>query len=88
MTEAEQEFIEGIRDAVDYWRRESRASREDALSGVAHSILCVLDGVTAWGPECCYDLVRKAAEPEEGDTPPDQTISAMFHELLYKDGWA
>jgi hypothetical protein len=82
-SELERELIDEIRGAVEYWRREEQVDKNEALSGLAHSILCILDGVS--GGEYGYLLVP---EPwaDNGEAIPS-IGNSMLHELLYEGDW-
>lgn len=85
------DFIHQCKAMVDYWAEEPVESREQ-LSGLLHSILCIIDGVSGGFP-VALDLVcrphpdDKAYMQAEGeDWIEDGTVineSSMLHELLY-----
>lgn len=97
--EMRQAFLEQCRTLTEYWARPSVAPEYDTrqrLSGLLHSILCVIDGASA-GFNCALDLVcrphpdDKAYQQQQGDNwIEDGTVlngSAMLHELLpYPNG--
>lgn len=45
--EVEEDFLNHVWNIINYWKRESRASEEEKIEGVAHSILVALDGDTS-----------------------------------------
>ena len=88
-----------VRTYVEYWSRVEKQSPKELLSGLAHSILCVLDGVAGTFPT--VDMVisphpdDKKFHQDEGenwyaDAPKEASEAAfndtMLHELLYQ-GW-
>lgn len=92
--EMRDEFMDAVRCAVAYWAKESRQPDcVDKLSGLAHSLLCLIDGVTAGFP--ALDLVcsphpddEEFYKSEGEDWVPAGAVineSAMLHEMLYTD---
>jgi hypothetical protein len=39
-------FMRQVRTMVTYWQNEARVDRNEAIEGMAHSILCMIDGVS------------------------------------------
>lgn len=77
--EARDELIHNVRAAVDYWR-ETRHSpghtESERLSGLAHSLLVLLDG-QAGGPAFVLEV----------EDQPEIRIADMLHEYLYAGTW-
>lgn len=96
--EMRDEFIEHVRNMVDYWAgdqiREKQSTRE-RLSGLAFSILVAIDGCAGSLP--AYTMVP-SPHPDDKQYHQDQDenwypdcpempndISGGLHEILYKD---
>jgi len=85
-------FMENVREIVGYWQKESRASREEAISGVAHSLLVMIDGGSMLLPS--FELVcrphseDKQYKIDNGDDwfPEGATINSAtsLHDYLYR----
>jgi hypothetical protein len=90
--ELREEFMDKVRLTVQYWQRETRSSKDDAISGVAFSILNIFDG-TAMGI-CGFDIVArphpddKEFHKSEGENwTKDGTVindDAALHEMFYE----
>lgn len=71
MSEHTEEFIQAIKEYVDFWDRQDRNSKEK-LEGIAFSILFILDGISG---------------NFEGDiTSLEKEWDGMIHETFYKNG--
>jgi len=42
-----EKFISAVDDFIDYWNDEPGLDQRDRLKGLAHSILCIIDGCNA-----------------------------------------
>lgn len=64
--EAREIFLDSIRANIQYWASNSRvanSSHRERLEGLAHSILCIFDGVSGSMP-CAIDL-RLRPHPDD-----------------------
>jgi len=99
--EVQDEFLTAMWTAVDYWKGAARRGRVplgDAIEGVMHSMLCILDGVAGWH-NMSYEIVPTPSDEEEQlakdagrDWWPAQALPAgmitvhgpaMLHESMY-----
>lgn len=67
-----QDFIEAIYQMINYWDGQKDRSSKEKMEGLAHSILCMLDGVSGSFGGNIHTLI------DEGD-------DFMFHEMFYKN---
>lgn len=75
-------FVKSVSDTVNYWNEIPKAlSQEERLNGVAFSILCLLDGVTAGEPQ--YALVPFVEDEEDGEFYGGADIAGELHDLFY-----
>lgn len=81
-------FLDAIREKVQYWQDQhaaGHAETDECISGVAHSILSLLDGV-------CIDNAGYSVRPrdDEGEETiePDLTEHGDLHSLLPRKGGA
>ncbi len=92
-------FMDNVRAIVRYWQNESRSDRNEAVSGVAHSLLSLLDGVHGGFPAINMVVSPHPDDKEfckaEGENwfpaSPQAASDAMFndchlHEMLYRGG--
>jgi hypothetical protein len=96
--EARAIFLDAIRTYIDYWANNPAVAdrtHQRRLEGFAHSLLCVIDGVSSAMP-CSMDLVL-SPHPDDKQFNIDQGENWIeagmvindchLHELLYrKDG--
>lgn len=61
--ELREEFLIAVRVTAEYWAKETCTSDLDRCEGVAHSILCIIDGISNRFP-AAFDLTVK--------TPPER----------------
>ena len=91
--EIQEQFLESIRNLVDYWEMESRAkTSREKLEGLAFSVLTLLDGehgdmpafeVKAIGTE---EDIKYFKENDENYYPVDsEDIAGALHEGFYKE---
>ena len=90
--ELRRDMLFHFRHMVVYWDAHPGMSPRDKLSGLLHSILCYIDGVSGSSP-CAFDLVcrphpdDKQFNIDEGDrwVQDGDVINAglMLHEELY-----
>jgi len=64
-----QDFIEDIHNYINFWKNTTKTDKEK-LQGLAHSILCMLDGVSGDG-SYCIESIEKASR------------GLQLHELFY-----
>ena len=90
-------FLEHIRFMVKYWEAESRAiTSKDKLEGLAHSILCAIDGCTMALPPFILAPLPSPEDkqfhidngenyyPENHDIIVNADIAGSLHELFFK----
>ena len=96
--EARDIFMKQVAGIVKYWQNESRSTPEGRVSGVAHSLLVLIDGGTlnlpAWKVISDPHPDDREYHKENGENwwpeshdlehPGDITQGAALHEILYK----
>jgi hypothetical protein len=93
--EVREQFLAHVRALVDYWDGVPKETSKEKLSGLAFSILVLLDG----GTELPHFEVVASPHPDDQAYneenkddyyayPPDleNSISGCLHELFYKEG--
>lgn len=98
--EVRSSFLRHVWVMIDYWEKEPRnPTARQKLEGLAHSILCALDGSAAALPAFCVAPVphpddKKFHQKEGGDWYPENhkaaealkaDISGSLHELLFRE---
>ncbi len=95
--ELRDDFMDSCRGLVDYWSAENidRATVHERLSGLLHSVLCLIDGASSGFP-CAITLTAdphpddKEFRRAEGENwvEPGTAFNAedMLHELIYGQG--
>lgn len=91
--EARELFLEAVRGCVHYWSKMASGSEADKISGVAFSILNLIDGTSGQYPASLDLVVRVHPDDaqyhrENGDNWHEEgTVlneSAMLHDQLYR----
>lgn len=90
--EVREAFLEQARTYVNYWSKQDIDNRKDLLEGFMHSILSVIDGVSAGLP--AFDLVvrphpddKEYSKSVGDDWYPDGVVindDIYLHEMWYK----
>ena len=90
-------FINKVRSIINYWHRDDSTSDvKDKLEGLAHSILCIIDGNTDLPkfilapdphPSDKEYHIKKGDKffPENNESNINCDISGCLHELLFKN---
>lgn len=68
------EFIQAVRQICRYWETHTENTK-DAAEGTAHSILCLIDGVSS----------RNGARPYTLTIGDAEVTGEMLHEMLYSE---
>jgi hypothetical protein len=91
--ECREMFMSHVRAMVRYWQNETRADRNEAIEGMAHSMLCMIDGVSGGLP--AFQLIPYShpddkqyhIDNNENYWPDDVDIADApdcLHHMLYK----
>ena len=96
MEEIREEFLEHVRDLIEYWDEAEKSTNKEKLSGLAFSILVALDGGAAdlpgflVAPLVSLEDVDSSKEENEDYYPYNSgesikcDIAGSLHELFYK----
>lgn len=65
-------FIDAIHQYIRYWDRQNDRTSKEKMEGLAHSILCLLDGVSGQWHGNIDELCEEGRD-------------FLLHDMLYKD---
>ena len=91
--EIREQFINHVRDLIDYWDKTDRETSKEKLEGLAFSLLATIDGssvdlpafILATAPhECDKQYHINNNENYYPENQSDSNIAGFLHELFYK----